>query len=179
MKKDIGIGIKPPGGECRDPSCPWHGRIPVRGRAFQGSVRSAKSHNTVMVEWGYHKFIPKYERYERRRSRVAAHNPPCIHAKEGDMVIIAECRPLSKTKHFVVVGVVGKAKLEVRGEEQRIAMKEKTAKEEGKEPGEAESSGRPETPKEAKKGKAAGKEEKPAKEEPKQERKKSKRSDEE
>jgi small subunit ribosomal protein S17 len=29
----------------------------------------------------------------------------CIGAKEGDTVVIAECRPLSKTKSFVVVEV--------------------------------------------------------------------------
>jgi small subunit ribosomal protein S17 len=61
-------------------------------------------HNTVIVEWGFHRYIKKYERYERRKSRVAAHNPPCINAKEGDKVVIAECRPLSKTTHFVIVG---------------------------------------------------------------------------
>ncbi|UCD03455.1 MAG: 30S ribosomal protein S17, partial [Candidatus Aenigmatarchaeota archaeon] len=40
---------------------------------------------------------------ERRKSRIAAHNPPCINAKEDDRVTIAECRPLSKTKAFVIV----------------------------------------------------------------------------
>ncbi len=125
MKKDIGVGVKPPEKECEDINCPWHGKISVRGRVFQGSVRSAKSHNTVVVEWGYHRFVPKYERYERRKSRVVAHNPPCIHAREGEMVVIAECRPISKTKHFIVAGKLGRAKLDVKGVEQKIAMKEK------------------------------------------------------
>ncbi len=154
-KKDIGVGVKPPEKECEDINCPWHGQISVRGRVFQGSVRSAKSHNTVIVEWGYHRFVPKYERYERRKSRTAAHNPPCIRAREGDLVVIAECRPISKTKHFVVVGSLGKAKLEVRGLEQRIAMKEKPKKEEeGKEKGpEQKPAGevkKPESPKKVK-----------------------------
>ena len=39
----------------------------------------------------------------RMNSRITAHNPPCIDAKTGDKVKIAECRPLSKTKNFVVV----------------------------------------------------------------------------
>ncbi len=47
----------------------------------------------------------RYERYEKRRTRVAAHNPPCINAKEGDKVVIAECRPLSRTKKFVIIEV--------------------------------------------------------------------------
>ncbi|RLJ09294.1 MAG: 30S ribosomal protein S17 [Candidatus Aenigmatarchaeota archaeon] len=104
MKKYIGIPIKPPEKECEDKKCPWHGTLSVRGRVFQGEVKSAKSRRTVIVEWGYHRFVKKYERYERRKTRVTAHNPRCIRAKEGDKVVIAECRPLSKTKKFVVVG---------------------------------------------------------------------------
>ena len=103
-KKTIGIGIKPPEKVCSDPKCAWHGKISVRGKVFNGVVRSAKAHKTVVVEWGYHRFVRKYDRYERRKSRVVAHNPPCMHAREGDRVVIAECRPLSKTKHFIVVG---------------------------------------------------------------------------
>jgi len=49
--------------------------------------------------------VKKYNRYEKRLSKFHAHNPPCIHAKVGDIVTIAECRPLSKTKNFVVVEV--------------------------------------------------------------------------
>jgi small subunit ribosomal protein S17 len=103
-RKDIGIPISPPEKQCKDEKCAWHGSLPVRGRVFKGIVRSAKSHNTVMVEWGYHRFIKKYERYQRQRSRITAHNPACIRAREGDSVVVAECRPISKTKHFVVVG---------------------------------------------------------------------------
>ena len=36
-------------------------------------------------------------------SRITAHSTPCVDAQVGDMVRIAECRPLSKTKSFVVV----------------------------------------------------------------------------
>lgn len=101
---NIGIPITPPEKECKDPRCPWHGSLSVRGRVFKGKVRSAKSHNTVIVEWDYHRFIPKYERYQRQKSRVTAHTPPCLRVREGDNVVIAECRPISKTKHFIVVG---------------------------------------------------------------------------
>lgn len=104
MKTDIGLGVKPPEKTCADELCAWHGNIAVRGKVFRGIVKSAKSHNTVIVTWGYHRYVKKYERYERRHSRIAAHNPPCMHAKEDDKVIIAECRPISKTKMFIVVG---------------------------------------------------------------------------
>jgi small subunit ribosomal protein S17 len=107
-RKTIGLDVAPPEKACGDTNCPWHGSLPIRGRVFRGLVRSAKAHNTVVVEWGYHRFSPKYERYERRKSSVVAHNPPCMHAREDNEVIVAECRPISKTKSFVVVGIVGK-----------------------------------------------------------------------
>jgi small subunit ribosomal protein S17 len=104
--KNIGIDVKPPENTCNDPKCPWHGKISLRGKILEGFVVSAKSPKTAIVRRDYLHYIPKYERYERRHSRIAAHNPPCINAKEGDKVKIAECRPLSKTKHFVIVEVV-------------------------------------------------------------------------
>ena len=104
MKKLIGIDVPQPEKKCVDKKCVWHENLSARGKVFIGKVRSAKSHSTVVVEWGYDRFIPKYERYERRKSRLSAHNPECIHAREGDIVTIAECRQLSKTKNFVVVG---------------------------------------------------------------------------
>lgn len=103
--RKIGIDVKPPQKECQDPKCPFHGRLPVRGKILEGKVVSAKALKTVIVRREYLHFIPKYERYERRHSRTAAYNPECINAKEGDTVTIAECRPLSKIKSFVVVEV--------------------------------------------------------------------------
>ena len=105
MKKarDIGYDVKPPEKECDDPNCPWHGTLPIRGKILEGIVVSDKMQKTVIVRRDYLHYVPKYERYERRHSRIAAHNPPCIDAKKGDKVKIAECRPLSKTKHFVVI----------------------------------------------------------------------------
>ena len=91
--------------KCEDINCPFHGTLSVRGRIFVGEVTSSKMHKTVTVEWERTKFVPKYERYEKRGSSVKAHNPPCIAAKEGNIVKIMECRPLSKTKKFVVVEI--------------------------------------------------------------------------
>jgi len=68
-----------------------------------GTVVSNKMDNTVVIERQHMKMVPKYQRYEKRRSKIHAHNPPCIGAKIGDIVTIAECRPISKTKSFVVV----------------------------------------------------------------------------
>jgi small subunit ribosomal protein S17 len=88
---------------CDDKKCAIHGNVSVRGRVFKGKVVSARMQNTVNVEWARQLYITKFERYEVRRSRVKAHNPPCINAKEGDEVLIAETRPLSKTIKFMVM----------------------------------------------------------------------------
>ncbi|MEM5879380.1 MAG: 30S ribosomal protein S17 [Candidatus Aenigmatarchaeota archaeon] len=104
--RDIGIDIAPPKGTCDDEKCPFHGHLKVRGKILQGLVVSARAQKTVVIERNYLHYIPKYERYERRHSRISAYNPECIDAKEGDVVKIAECRPLSKTKAFVVVEIV-------------------------------------------------------------------------
>jgi small subunit ribosomal protein S17 len=99
----MALTLKKPKKACSDRNCPFHGDLPVRGRVLEGSVVSAKMDKTVIVRRDYIQYVPKFMRYERRRSRIPSHNPPCIDAKEGDRVLIAECRPISKTVSFVVV----------------------------------------------------------------------------
>ncbi|MDD5417953.1 MAG: 30S ribosomal protein S17 [Candidatus Nanoarchaeia archaeon] len=105
---NIGVPVKIPKTDCFDIACPFHGNLSVRGRSFVGTVKSAKMEKTVVIEWKRQVYISKYERYLEKKSHVSAHNPKCINAKEGDTVRIIECRPLSKTKKFVVVEVVEK-----------------------------------------------------------------------
>jgi small subunit ribosomal protein S17 len=99
----MSLTFKKPKKTCDDRNCPFHGDLSVRGRVLEGSVVSAKMDKSVIVKRDYLHYVPKFIRYERRHSRIASHNPPCIDAKEGDRVIIAECRPVSKTVSFVVV----------------------------------------------------------------------------
>ncbi len=101
--KNIGITVTPPKTECQDILCPFHGNLSVRTKTIKGKIVSAKMKQTVIVQRDYAQYVRKYMRYERRRSRIPAHNPSCIAAKEGDTVRIAECRPLSKTVSFVIV----------------------------------------------------------------------------
>ncbi|MBD3263081.1 30S ribosomal protein S17 [Candidatus Woesearchaeota archaeon] len=88
---------------CGDKKCPIHGNVTTRGRVFEGLVVSDRMQGTASVEWTRWRPLPKYERRERRRTRIKAHNPTCINAKKGDKVQIAECRPLSKTVKFVII----------------------------------------------------------------------------
>ncbi len=81
----------------------------VRGSVLTGLVVSARMPKTVTVERVLTKYVPKYERYKKIKSKVKAHNPESINAKEGDMVVIGETRKLSKTKSFVVLEILKKA----------------------------------------------------------------------
>jgi len=105
MAKSVGLDVPAPKAECQDVNCPFHGSLPVRGQVITGKVVSDRMMGTVVVEREYLHYIRKYNRYEKRSSRIHAHNPPCLQAKAGELVTIAECRPLSKTKSFVVVEV--------------------------------------------------------------------------
>ncbi len=77
--------------------------IPTRGMVLEGVVVSDKMQKTVTVKAEYIVKVPKYERMKRRHTKVKARNPPEINAKLGDWVRVAECRPLSKTVHFMVI----------------------------------------------------------------------------
>jgi len=99
----MSLTFKKPKKACEDINCPFHGELAVRGRVLEGVVVGAKMDKTVVVERDYLSYISKFMRYERRRSRIPSHNPPCIAAREGDRVKIAETRPISKTVSFVVV----------------------------------------------------------------------------
>jgi small subunit ribosomal protein S17 len=103
---NIGINAKEPKGTCDSDKCPWHGHLKIRGRIFIGNAVSVKASNTAIVEWNYYSKVPKFERYERRNTKIAAHLPKCMAVKVGDKVKVAECRPLSKTKKFVVVEII-------------------------------------------------------------------------
>lgn len=97
----------------------------VRGNEFVGRVISAKAPKTVTVEREMTVYIPKYERYKKVRSKVHAHNPEWINAKENDIVKIGETRKLSKTKAFVITQIMGHAKNAVEHEEMTEGMRAK------------------------------------------------------
>ncbi len=91
--------------DCNDPRCPIHGQVKTRGARLTGLVVSAKAKKTAIVKINYTIYTYKYERYLRKHSKVAAHNPECINAKTGDVVDIAETRRLSKNKSFAITRI--------------------------------------------------------------------------
>lgn len=98
--------------KCEDKNCPYHGSLKVRGRYLQGKVVSDKMHRTVTIERHFLKYVPKYNRYTRKKTKIHAHNPECIDAKVGMTVLIGETRPLSKTKNFVVLKIISDEEME-------------------------------------------------------------------
>ena len=101
--RDIGVDVAAPQQECADPHCPFHGGFSVRGQIIDGQVVNTQMQRSARVQREYLRYIPKFERYEKRTSSYIAHAPPCIQVQAGDYVKIMECRPLSKTKSFVVI----------------------------------------------------------------------------
>ena len=97
--------------EANDKNQPNLGSLSLRGRVFKGVVINDIMQQTVTVEWERRKPVKKYERYEKKRTRVKVHNPKSINAKKGNLVEIQECRPMSKTKQFVIVKKIGEERL--------------------------------------------------------------------
>ena len=98
-----GLEVTVPKKACEDERCPFHGSLKVRGRLLTGRAVSSTGRGFVVVQMEYLNKVGKYNRSERRRSRISAHVPQCVGVNEGDVVTIGECRPLSKTISFVVV----------------------------------------------------------------------------
>jgi small subunit ribosomal protein S17 len=100
---------------CNDRLCPVHGdrKLKMRGRTFEGAVIK-KLHGRVTIQFERMLKLAKYERYEKRRTKIHARLPDCMKddVAVGDLIQIAETRPISKTIHFVVSKVV--RKLEVK-----------------------------------------------------------------
>jgi small subunit ribosomal protein S17 len=115
--RDIGLDVRAPKARCEDRHCPFHGRLPVRGQVLEGTVVSTGMQRTAVVERVLLHYVPKFERYEKRRRRYLAHAPPCLNVPVGHRVRIAETRPLSKLVSFCIVEDLGEAARRVRGEE--------------------------------------------------------------
>ena len=72
------------------------------GKKLQGVVVSDKMMKTVTVLVNRFVKHPKYGKYMKISKKYKAHDEADAY-KMGDEVIIAECRPISKDKHFKLV----------------------------------------------------------------------------
>jgi small subunit ribosomal protein S17 len=77
-------------------------------RTIVGVVTSDKGNKSITVVVDFQTKHPKYGKYLRRRTKLHAHDEN-NEAKQGDLVELAECRPLSKTKHHRLIRIVEKA----------------------------------------------------------------------
>lgn len=77
-------------------------------RSFIGLVVSNKMHKTATVQINRRIKHPVYGKYITRRARFHVHdeNNEC---NIGDQVMVAACRPLSKTKSWRLLQIVQRA----------------------------------------------------------------------
>ena len=73
-----------------------------------GQVVSNKANKTVAVKLERQVKHPLYGKYIKRSSKVLAHDAD-NSCEEGDLVKIAQCRPLSKSKSWQVVEILKRA----------------------------------------------------------------------
>ena len=71
-------------------------------KTLRGVVVSDKMQNTAVVAVTRYVKHPKYKKYMKNTKKYHVHNPG-NKAKEGEMVTIRSCRPLSKTKSFEII----------------------------------------------------------------------------
>ncbi len=80
-------------------------KIPQGSPRRVGIVESDTRDKSRKVAVSYTVKHPKYGKYMRRRTTLQVHDAENV-SKKGDRVEIAECRPISKTKSWIVLRVV-------------------------------------------------------------------------
>jgi small subunit ribosomal protein S17 len=88
-------------------------KIPDNSPRKVGIVESAARDKTRKVSIMYSVKHPKYGKYMRKRTVLHVHDEKNL-SRKGDRVEVAECRPISKTKSWVLLRVVETA---IRDEE--------------------------------------------------------------
>ena len=79
-------------------------------RTVQGRVLSNKMDKTITVMVERTVKHPIYGKFIKRSTKLHAHDEANV-CNEGDIVTITECRPLSKSKTWMLVDVIEKARL--------------------------------------------------------------------
>jgi len=107
--RNVGLGFKTPKeallGTYVDRKCPFTGNVSIRGRILRGICISTKMKRTIVIRRDYLHYIKKYNRFEKRHTNIPAHCSPSFVVKDGDIITVGQCRPLSKTIRFNVLKV--------------------------------------------------------------------------
>ncbi len=77
-------------------------RVLTHGRFFEGTVIKKFPHRVVLT-FQRTVFIPKFESYAKKITKLHARLPEGMNVEIGDYIKVQECRPLSKIIHFIVV----------------------------------------------------------------------------
>ena len=80
-------------------------KVPEKSPRKVGVVESDKRDKTRKVAINFSVKHPKYGKYLKKRTVLHVHDESNA-SKLGDRVEIAECRPISKTKSWVVLRVL-------------------------------------------------------------------------
>ena len=80
-------------------------QVPDRAPRKVGVVESDRRDKTRRVVIQYSAKHPKYGKYVRQRTVLHVHDEQNV-SKAGDTVEVAECRPISKSKSWVLLRVL-------------------------------------------------------------------------
>ena len=107
MTRNKGLPVKEPKKKLveNEKNNPFNGSLSIRGKLFEGTVINAKAKGTAVIQKESPIYFKKFKRYGRSKNKIHAHVPSNIIVQEGDHVIAAECRPISKSVSFVIVEV--------------------------------------------------------------------------
>jgi ribosomal protein S17 len=79
-------------GKYVDKKCPFTGNVSIRGRILSGVVKTTKMKRTIVIRRDYLHYISKYNRFEKRHSTLPAHCSPAFLVREGQKVVVGQCR---------------------------------------------------------------------------------------
>jgi small subunit ribosomal protein S17 len=93
-----------------------------------GRVISDKMEKTIIVETHRHVTHPKYKKVMIRRAKFVTHDEK-KQSGLGDWVKIRETRPMSKTKRWMLIEVIRKAKVRPEHQEGRARSRNSSGSE--------------------------------------------------
>ncbi|MGB6976376.1 MAG: 30S ribosomal protein S17 [Gammaproteobacteria bacterium] len=83
-------------------------QIKKRARTLSGEVISTAMKDTIVVSITRRERHSRYDKYQKRTTKLHVHAPE-NSSQKGDLVLITEGRPVSKTKSWVLLKILEKA----------------------------------------------------------------------